>query len=223
MTLLKRLDVLQQKINYRFCNKELLQQSLTHSSMQSHPSNERLEFLGDRILGMVISEYLYHNKQDAEGGLARQLNQLVARSSCAIIAKKIDLGSCLFLSTAEAQTGGRDKDNLLGNACEALIAAIYLDSNFCQAKQVILNLWQPLLNDVRNAADSKSALQQWTQARKLGLPIYELTNKTGKDHAPIFEISVSVTGYQSVIGVAGSRRLAEQEAARLWLEQFADE
>lgn len=214
----ERLDILQEKIGYQFKDIDLLKGALTHSSSSGNFSNERLEFLGDRVLGLTISEYLYHNFIEEEGCLAKRLNFWVSRKSCADIAKKIDLGSSLFISQSEESNGGRKKDNILGNACEALIAAIYIDGGFESAREVILTLWHELLVTPTQVIDNKSALQEWTQSLGLGLPKYEVVNRSGTDHAPIFTVKVFVPTKGDTMATGKNKRLAEHEAAKKFLE-----
>jgi ribonuclease-3 len=210
-----RLDALQSRIDYRFKNIDFLNHALTHSSSNQDISNERMEFLGDRVLGMVISEYLYQHFNEPEGVLAKRFNFLVSRTSCANIAKNIQLGECLIISHSEATSGGRQKETLLGNTTEALIAAIYLDSDFNGVKKVILSLWDNLFEQSSPQTDAKSALQEWSQSRNLGLPHYELTARTGPDHNPVFEMKVSVLNHGHACATGKTRRIAEHQAASL--------
>jgi ribonuclease III len=216
-----KLETLQESIGYFFKDITLLETALCHRSLSKTISNERLEFLGDRILGLVIAEYLYLNFPDDEGKLAKKINFLVCKQTCADAAKKIDLGRFLMLAQSEEEGGGRKRNALLGDACEALIAAVYLDSNFDTARILILSLWTEALETPIKMIDAKSELQEWAQGLKLGLPEYTILAKEGLDHNPLFTIKVTVNGYGDATAQGTSRRLAESEAALVFLKTFA--
>lgn len=215
-----RLDRLEEKIGYEFKDKKLLENALMHSSYQSKHgvSNERMEFLGDRVLGLAICNYLYKKHFDCpEGILSKHLNYLVSKETCAKIARSIDLGKAVLMSSGEEKNNGRDKDTVLGDATEALIAAIYLDSNYDNTSKIILNLWKFLLEDSYEIIDSKSALQEWSQKNGHGIPEYVLKSRTGKDHNPLFIITVTIN-QKTGTGEGTSKRNAEQMAAKELLD-----
>lgn len=216
MMLQTRIDALQEKIGYYFKNISYLEQALTHSSAHHLDSNERMEYLGDRILGFVIAEYLFHHYPEmSEGDMSKRLNFYVSRKSCIIIGSQLNLGEMLILSENSTQYN----DNLVGNACEALIAALYFDSNLEQVKQIILTLWKPLLEKPFKINDYKSLLQEWSQSKNLGIPSYDIIHREGPDHNPIFTVTVHIPSYDLVQGKGGSRREAEQRAAASFLSQ----
>ncbi|HEY2033102.1 MAG TPA: ribonuclease III [Rhizomicrobium sp.] len=212
---------LETRLGYTFKDKDLLTRALTHASASSIVSNERLEFLGDRVLGLVIADKLHHLfPEDAEGILALKLNALVRSEACARAAEKVGLGDYLILANSEVASGGRKKAAILAGACEAVIAALYLDGGFAVARDFIEKNWDEqfagLSHDMR---DAKTALQEWSQAKKGGVaPVYKLIKREGPDHAPRFAVEVSVAGQEPVTGEGGSKRDAEQAAARAMLE-----
>jgi len=181
-------------------------------------SNERLEFLGDRVLGLIVAERLHAlYPDDAEGALALKFNALARRDTCAAAAEAAGLGAHLVLANAEASSGGRTKLAILAGACEALIAALYLDSGMDAARHFVDLYWKDafaaLGSDMR---DPKTVLQEWAQSRETGkgAPVYKLIGREGPDHAPRFVVQASVTGVEPQSGTGGSKREAEQDAAR---------
>ncbi|MDO9458929.1 MAG: ribonuclease III [Alphaproteobacteria bacterium] len=212
-----RLVKLEQRLGHRFRSSDLLPQALTHSSAtgESSRNNERLEFLGDRVLALLVADLLLQHFPDAsEGDLALRLNALVRRETCAAVALEVELGACLTLAPAEAASGGRDKPAILGDACEAVIGALYLDGGMAAARGFVEMRWTPRLTGLATApADAKSALQEWSQARKLGTPDYTVISRDGPDHAPVFVIEVQLPGHAPACGTGASKREAEQAAA----------
>jgi ribonuclease III len=212
-----RLAQLQHCLGHQFQSQGLLRQALTHSSVSSDSgrNNERLEFLGDRVLALLIADLLLQHYPDAdEGDLALRLNALVRRETCAAVALELELGGYLNLSPAEIATGGRDKPVILGDACEAVIGALYQDGGMAAARRFVERFWTPRLAGLAAApADAKSALQEWSQARKLGTPAYTVISREGPDHAPHFVIEVSLPGHAPLMGAGASKRDAEREAA----------
>ena len=212
-------------IGHGFDDDTLLVRALTHPSFdgEADPKDaaafERLEFLGDRVLGLVISELLFREYPDSdEGGLAVRFNLLVRKETCARVAESIPLGGYLRMSAGEAAAGGRRKKAILGNACEALIAAIYLDGGLEAARTFIETRWQPFLATVRDAPkDAKTELQEWAQSKGLAAPEYQLVEREGPDHAPTFTIAVGVEGVTTAKGEGPSKRAAQQAAARQML------
>ena len=187
------LKAFEARIGHQFAAPELLNRAVTHASMSSpnRDDNQRLEFLGDRVLGLVMAEALLALDPGAtEGQLAPRFNALVRKETCADVAREIDLGAVLKLGRSEMISGGRRKQALLGDAIEAVIAAVYLDAGFESAKALVLRLWGDRTTTVdQDARDAKTALQEWAQARKLSPPKYITTNRSGPDHAPVFTIA----------------------------------
>lgn len=219
----RALGELEAALEYRFDNIDLAERALTHSSARGAKlkarDNERLEFIGDRVLGLAVAELLGELMPKArEGELAKKFNQLVRRETCAIVARKLELGDYLILSHSEDESGGRDKDTILADASEALLAAVFLDGGFEAARDVVRRLWGPISGELpRQAQDPKSALQEWAQGRGLPLPIYLEADRTGPDHEPVFIAEVQVIGFQPARGEGSSKRTAEQAAAQAML------
>jgi ribonuclease-3 len=216
-----------ERLGHHFARPELITRALTHGSISSatRPDNQRLEFLGDRVLGLVMAEALLaKDKGAAEGILAPRFNALVRKEACADVARELDLGAVLRLGKSEMVSGGRRKEALLGDAMEAVIAAVYLDAGFEAARDVILTHWGSRINDVEaDARDAKTALQELVQSRGEAPPSYEIIARDGPDHAPKFTIEVRVAKGQSATAEAGSKRQAEQAAAKALLERFENE
>jgi ribonuclease-3 len=214
-------------LDYQFKDGDLLTHALTHPSVVAHPSEasgrgkrrftdyERLEFLGDRVLGVVVAELLYKSfPKDPEGDLAKRFAALAREETLAQVAKTIKLGQHLRLSPGEDSSGGRENPRVLADACEALIGALYLDGGFQAAHIVITRLWTPLINEISAPPkDAKTRLQEWAQARGLGLPRYVVTDQGGPAHNPVFLVEVSVDGQVPAKGQGASKRVAEQDAA----------
>jgi ribonuclease-3 len=211
-------------IGYEFKNPGLLITALTHSSISSatRSDNERLEFLGDRVLGLVMAQALLDlDAKATEGQLAPRFNALVRKETCADVARSIGIGTLLKLGRSEMISGGRRKEALLGDAMEALIAAVYRDGGFSKAQALILRLWNTRITSVKaDARDPKTALQEWAQARKGPPPNYVELTRSGPDHAPQFEIEVRLHTGEAAQAKAGSKRHAEQAAAKLLLERL---
>jgi ribonuclease-3 len=198
----------------------LLKRALTHSSANAKASNERLEFVGDRVLGLIVAEDLHRlYTDDPEGALALKYNALVRQEACARAAEAAGLGEQLILASSESQSGGRRKAAILAGACEAVIAALYYDGGMIAARRFIDCYWADQYSELgSDLRDAKTALQEWAQARKTS-PLYELLDRDGPDHAPIFVVRVSLKGHEPSVGRGGSKREAEQEAARKMLEK----
>ena len=214
----------QDRLGYRFVRPELLTEAVTHASISSatRSDNQRLEFLGDRVLGLVMAEALLEDDIGAsEGKLAPRFNALVRKETCAEIALSLGLGKVLKLGRSEMMSGGRRKQALLGDAMEAVIAAVYRDGGFSAAKDLILNLWNTHIETVADdARDAKTALQEWAQARGLPPPSYVVIERSGPDHAPLFTISAQLVNGSEQSATAGSKRQAEQNAAQDLLAQL---
>ncbi len=212
------------RLGHNFARPELLHQALTHSSLSTNtrPDNQRLEFLGDRVLGMVIAEALLADDPGAtEGKLAPRLNTLVRKETCAEVANAIDLGEALMLGRSEMMSGGRRKTALLGDAMEAVIAAVYLDADFETVRALVLKLWGNRIQKAEeSAADPKSQLQEWAQARGMPPPKYAEIERTGPDHAPVFVIEAQLKNGAKSRAKANSKRAAQQAAATSLLEKL---
>ncbi len=213
------------KIGYSFRRPELLLRAVTHSSVSSplRQDNQRLEFLGDRVLGLVMAEALLaKDKGASEGQLAPRFNALVRKETCADVARQIGLGDVLKLGRSEMLSGGRRKQALLGDAMEALIAAVYLDGGIEPARTLILTLWGKRIDKVEtDARDAKTSLQEWAQGRGQQPPRYTEVARSGPDHAPEFTIAVTLESGQQAQATAGSKRQAEQAAAKALLERLS--
>ena len=211
---------LQKKIGYTFKSRNLLVEALTHASAETRGvgfvDNERLEFLGDRVLGLLTADALLKAFPDAsEGEIAPRLNALVRRETLAEVAEEIGIGECLVLSQGEDQSGGRMKPALLADACEALMAALYKDGGMRAAKRFFDAHWgERLAQTTEVPRDAKTRLQEWAQAEGIGTPVYKETARSGPDHAPLFTIQVSVGERVPALGKGASKRDAEQEAAQ---------
>lgn len=215
---------LQQRIGHTLTSQRLLTEALTHSSFQGdgpRHCNERLEFVGDRVLGLVIANLLYHRFPGEEvGALARRHAALVRREALVEVAEQIALADCLRLSRGEEEAGGRRNPGLLADACEALIAAVCLDGGFAAATDVVERLWAPLIDrDVSPPKDAKTMLQEWVQGRGMPLPTYRETERSGPPHAPVFRVEVSIEGLDPVEATGPSKRAAERAAAAILLTQ----
>lgn len=225
MKLSSDLQAFQRRLGYTFNSPELLVRSVTHSSMVSvhRDDNQRLEFLGDRVLGLVMSEALLKADPSApEGLLAPRYNALVRRETCADVARQIDLGAVLKLGRSEMKSGGRRKEALLADAMEAVIAAVYQDGGFDTARDIILNLWGTRIHNVADdARDPKTSLQEWAQARGEAPPDYVELERSGPDHQPVFTIEVRLASGAKERAKAGSKRQAEQMAAKALLKKVS--
>lgn len=225
MKLSSELSAFADRLGHSFSDPELLVRALTHPSFGSptREDNQRLEFLGDRVLGLVMAEaLLIADRAAAEGVLAPRFNALVRKETCAQVARDCDLGAVLKLGRSEMKSGGRRKDALLADAMEAVIAAVYLDAGFDTARDVVRALWGDRVSKVEpDARDSKTALQEWAQAHGGPPPSYEEVGRTGPDHAPIFVIEARLHSGETARAKASSKRAAQQMAAKALLDQVA--
>ena len=210
---------LEQRLGHSFADTALLVEAVTHASATGARSYERLEFLGDRVLGLVVAEQLWRRfPEEGESGLALRLNALVNRGACARAARRADIGAALRLSPSEAEQGGRDKEQILADACESVIAALYLDGGFEAARSFVLRFWADEFVAVeRTPRDPKTVLQEWAAAKKRTLT-YELMQRTGPEHAPHFVVEARVGGFAPARGEGGSKREAERAAAAAFLK-----
>jgi len=212
------------RLGHDFAEPELLRTALTHASISAatRADNQRLEFLGDRVLGLVMSEALLAADPAAsEGQLAPRFNALVRKETCADVAGSLDLGTVLRLGRSEMLSGGRRKQALLGDAMEAVIAAVYLDAGYEAARRVVLNAWGARIATVEaDARDPKTSLQEWVQAKGQPPPTYTEVARRGPDHAPVFTVEVRLETGQTVLAEAPSKRRAEQAAAKALLDRL---
>ena len=214
----------QGRLGHTFRKPDLLLRAVTHASIgtATRPDNQRLEFLGDRVLGLVMAEALLAADGVAsEGQLAPRFNALVRKETCADMAREVGLGEVLKLGRSEMLTGGRRKEALLGDAMEAVIAAVYQDAGFAAARELVLRLWGKRIAAVEpDARDAKTSLQEWAQARGMPPPSYQEAGRSGPDHAPVFTVRVTLASGETAEATAGSKRVAEQAAARMLLERL---
>ena len=211
------LEPLMEVLGHRFADPALLEQALTHPSAAStaRPDNQRLEFLGDRVLGLIMAETLMAAFPDeAEGQLAPRFNALVRRETLAEVAEALGLGEHLRLGRSENISGGRRKAAILADAMEAVIAALWLDGGMAAARPFVTAHWKAHLRSVRaTPVDAKTRLQEWAQGRGMEPPAYRLEGREGPDHAPVFSVTAALATGETGQGRAGSKKLAEQEAA----------
>jgi ribonuclease-3 len=214
---------LEKRLGYEFTDPTLLQSALTHRSAGSK-NNERLEFLGDAILGCVIAEELFNNFPDIrEGRLSRLRSSLVRGEALADIGIKLEIGEFLVLGPGERKSGGHRRNSIISDAVEAILGAIYIDSDYMRCRQCILQLYADKLQGLSEKAvlkDAKTRLQEYLQAQHLSLPEYSVLTVSGEAHARHFEVICSVNGHQSCRGEGTNRRHAEQEAAKKMLQQL---
>jgi ribonuclease-3 len=219
----KKTTDLEKRLGYRFKDRKLLARALTHASVRSRqaaaPDNERLEFIGDRVLGLAVAEMLHESRPGArEGELARSYNRLVRGTACSVVARQLGLGAHLILSDSEAESGGREKSTILADAIEALLGAVFVEAGFDRARAVVRALWSGQFDELPGtAADPKSALQEWAQGQGLALPEYSEIARSGPDHAPRFIAEVQIAGRHPARGEGATKRQAEQAAARALL------
>ena len=223
---------LARSLGHDFARPGLLVEALTHPSALNRPRRElsqaprrsyqRLEFLGDRVLALVIADLLWQRFPDeTEGPLTRRLAELVRRDALAKVAAKLDLGR--YLTLAPELADGVDNPSILADACEAVIAAVYLDGGFAAAAELVLRLWEPLVQQMAGPPRSpKTRLQEWTQAQGLGFPDYVLVETSGPGHAQRFTIAAKVAGYEPATATASSKQLAQEAAAARLLETLAE-
>lgn len=219
-----RLHSLQTRLGYGFQDEKLLAHALTHGSAAAAGgtlSYERLEFLGDRVLGLVVADLLYRAyPADEEGDLAVRLNSLVRAETCTEVAQALDLGAAMKMTRGELKAGTAKRGAVLADVCEAVIAAIYLDGGFDAAADFVRRNWEPRLAHMSAPQrDAKTRLQEWAQAARRSLPKYEAIGRSGPDHAPVFDVRVSIEGVAPAVASGSSKRAAEQAAAQKLLER----
>lgn len=215
---------LEERIGHHFKDAVLLDRALTHISALTGVRNragsyQRLEFLGDHVLGLVISDMLFRAFPKAdEGELSRRLADLVRKEACADVAQAIDLGAAIRLGASEANAGGRSRVAILADVCEALVGAVYLDGGYAAAEKMIQKFWEERMRTpARPLRDPKTVLQEWAQARGLPTPSYREVARTGPQHDPEFRISVALPNKEPAEGIGRSKRAAEQAAAAAML------
>jgi ribonuclease III len=219
-----QLDALEGRIGHTFKDRALLREALTHGSAfegaKGKRDYDRLEFLGDRVLGLVVAERLLEDhRNEQEGELAPRLNALVNRHACARAARAAGLGEALILSPSEDASGGRQKEAILGDICESVIAALYIDGGLETARTFITRFWGDAFEDVKAAPrDAKTALQEWAAAQKKGLK-YVVVEQSGPEHAPHFVIDAEVDGFAATRGEGNSKREAQRAAAVAFLKE----
>ncbi len=214
------------ELNYRFRDPALTELALTHRSI-GKPNNERLEFLGDALLGAIIAEMLYEaHPKASEGELSRLRAQLVNGQALAVVARELELGDGLKLGPGELKSGGFRRDSILADAFEALVAAVYLDGGFDACRDTVRGLFNERIVALRRSSkDAKTRLQEWLQAKGLPLPQYELVASHGEDHAKTFDVSCTIVEPLPLTAAAqaGNRRAAEQDAAESVLNQLLEQ
>lgn len=222
----RRGTVLEDRIGYRFKDGALRDCALTHISALKGARNragsyQRLEFLGDHVLGLVVSDALFRSFPKAdEGELSRRLADLVRKETCADIARDIELGAAILLGSSEANAGGRKRPAILADVCEALIGAVYLDGGYPAAAALVERLWQVRMQaTAQPLRDPKTVLQEWAQARGLPTPTYREVARSGPDHDPEFRVAVALPSFAPAEGSARSKRAAEQAAAAAMLSR----
>jgi ribonuclease-3 len=214
---------LESRLGHVFQDRALLKRALTHASVgRGEADNERLEFLGDRVLALVIAEALLAREPAADAGpLSKRLHVLVSREACAAVGRELGIGPALRLPGGETRRGAREQTRFLADACEALIGALYLDAGLETARARVLAAWMDLIESPHDerTANPKSRLQEWAAAAGRGTPIYRLVSRAGPDHAPEFTVEVTVTGAEPARASGGSRQAAEKAAAMALLER----
>lgn len=196
-------------------------EALTHGSTGAARDYQRLEFLGDRVLGMVIAEWLYTLEGGAEGRLSQRLNALVSRSTCAKVARSIGLGQHMLLGKQARDDGGQDSDNILGDVMEALIGASFVTHGFDATRDMVRKLWGDLVaGKTGQKKHPKSALQEWAAGNRRKMPEYRLVDRSGPDHAAKFTVAVGVKGVGEVEATGSSKQEAETLAAATFMERF---
>ena len=200
----------------------LWRQALTHGSTGEGANYERLEFLGDRVLGLSVASLLYEQGASPEGKLSLRLNALVSRESCAAVARRIGVPDHVRMGSQAVADGGKDSDNILGDVMEALLGANYLEAGFDATRDLVAVLWRDLVaGEAGRAKHPKSALQEWAAAQRRKPPEYEIVGRSGPDHAASFTVRVSVRNVGAAQATASSKQEAETAAARSFMEQFA--
>ena len=218
---------LEARLQYKFQKDDIIERALTHSSAHATSDGldyERLEFLGDRVVNLVVADLLFKIfPEEKEGSLAKRHTALVRTETLAEMARILKLGDFVILSEAERKAGGAENDNILADIMEAVTAAIYLDGGFQKAEEFFERAMGDRLHKmVEPPRDPKTALQEWSQAKDLGLPVYEVIGQDGPDHAPEFTIRVTLKDYAPQYASSTSKKRAEKEAAKKLLDSLID-
>ena len=217
-----RLAEISQQIGYRFADEALLVEALTHGSTQKHAGDyQRLEFLGDRVLGLIVAEQLYRsNARLSEGELTAKHSALVRSEACAAAGDTIGLSDLVIVGTGERAKGMNLNRTLLGDVMEALVAAVYLDGGLEEARSFVLKAWDEQFRKPAVAEkDAKTLLQEWALGRALPIPAYKIVSREGPEHEPVFVVSVEVKGRATALGTAKSKQAAEKNAADVFLKR----
>jgi ribonuclease-3 len=224
------IEALESHVGHVFADRELLERALTHASVGGGArrigSNERLEFLGDRVLNLCVAEHIMRLCPDySEGELSKAMSVLVDYKSCAEVARDVGLPDALRFDASATKVGARRNERVLGDACEALIAALYLDGGLETARGFVLTFWAPQFErDLRRPdKDPKTQLQEWAMARGLALPHYRVVDQQGPSHAPRFTVEVKVGDHEPALAEAGAKRDAEKLAAQALLDRLGED
>ena len=210
-----------EKTGFTIVDEAVWQAALTHGSMGEKRDYERLEFLGDRVLGLAIAQWLYERSEAPEGKLAQRLNAIVSREMCANVARGIELADHIRISKQARADGGRDSDNILGDVMEALLGAQFLENGFAASRTLVHTLWRPALESgAGESKHPKSALQEWAAGNRRKPPEYEVVDRSGPDHAARFTVRVKVHKVGEATATAGSKGEAEKAAAKEFMEKF---
>ena len=212
---------LEKKIGVKFNNKKILLQALTHKSFNSVKNNEKLEFLGDRVLGLIISKKLFElYPNDSEGSLDKKLSGLVNKNVCYDIGKKINLHDFIIFNNSKKKNF-KIADKIISDSCEALIGAIYLEHGFSTVEKIVIKHWKNYLSKSINVnIDSKTLLQEYSLKKYKSLPIYKIINISGPKHKPLFKIAVKLHNSKFLHATGSSKKDAEQNAAKNYLKQI---
>ena len=215
------ISLLEKRIGINFKDKKLLFRSLTHKSFSSIDNNEKLEFLGDRVLGLIISKKLLEIfPNDKEGSLDKKYASLVNRKKCLEISKEINLENYILTGNVKSKKNNIE-DKIISDACEALIAAVYIDQGFDVTESFILRFWKNSFNvNIKDQIDAKTKLQEYSLKKYKILPKYKLLSKTGPKHKPLFKIGVSLKNYKIINAIGSSKKEAQQKAAKLFLRSL---
>lgn len=212
-------------LGYSFKDESLIREALTHPSLEGTPSYQRLEFIGDRVLGLAIAAWMFELHPNAdEGGLASRHTNLVRREACAKIAADLNLGDFIHMAKSSEDTGGRKRETIIADVCKSVIGAIYLEAGYLEAEKFIRKFWHEMAHNVKVAKrDAKTKLQELVQSRGKSTPVYTTIDKKGPDHQPTFTIVVSVQGEGEETAKGFSKRDAEQLAAEKILKRLKSE
>jgi len=217
---------LERRLGYTFNDKSLILNALTHSSygdgQRKIDDYERLEFLGDRVLGLLTAEKLYKATKVDQGGLARRLNSLVRKETCIRVSIALDIGDAILMSQSEQKQGGRAKNSILGDVCESVLGAIYIDGGYKAASEFYEQFWTEEFKTVlaSSSKDPKTLVQEKSAAVNKGLPVYNTLERSGPDHRPHFVVELSISGVGSSLGEGSSKKKAERRAAQQLLEKW---